>query len=102
MRIDVKGGTPSIAKDLCLTCLAGFIRESAQGKMTKYCNLFGRDINEVVVKCNMFNEKNDTDLQEMKQMAWFITPNAKGRGLMGFKSNKDLTPEEREQINSEV
>jgi hypothetical protein len=97
MRINVKGGTARGDEDLCATCRYSLIRVGSNGAKTVKCDFFGRVWYEPTVECSNYSDRRVPYLGEMKEIAWTVTPNPKGK--VGFEAPK--APEKSSPFRAE-
>jgi hypothetical protein len=96
MRIDVEGGTAKGGVNLCLSCTWAKVREGQDGKTTIRCAEFEAWVTTNTYRCSAYRHKNQTDVYTMKEIAWIVT--AETRGKIGFKQFKDLNEEEQRKV----
>lgn len=83
ININVEGGTARLGENLCKTCRWSVIAEMVNGKTHAQCTQFDNiSLTAAVVRCNSYQNKNTADLYSMKEIAWTITADPKGK--MGF------------------
>jgi hypothetical protein len=100
MHIEVDGGTAKGGVNLCLTCIWAKVREGADGKVAIRCTEFEAWITTNTYRCNTYRHRNQADIYTMKEIAWIVTPDV--RGKVGFKPFKDLDEEERRKVDRQL
>lgn len=78
----VVGGTPKTAPSLCLSCSHGQHVRGHNFDEIVFCHSLERDIKFSVERCSGFNARSETDLYDMRQIAWNIE--SRKRGTTGF------------------
>lgn len=79
MRVNVSDGMPY---GICGSCKCSTIAKMDNGGLIGRCSEFGARLYRPVVSCNGYQEKGRQDLYDMKQAAFIIEINPKGK--VGF------------------
>jgi hypothetical protein len=98
--IDVDGGTAKGGTNLCLTCTWAKIREAQDGKLWIRCAEFEAWVTTNTYRCNAYRHKNQPDIYNLKEVAWIVTPDPKGK--VGFRPFKDLSDDEKHKVDRQL
>jgi hypothetical protein len=89
-RLKIQNGTRSaLAPRLCDTCQSGAVhRGSAESDEHVYCNFIRREVRTRVVECNVYVDRFQPSLWDLRQIAWVLEVDSK-RQRIGFLRAKD-------------
>lgn len=84
-RLKVLNGTRSeLAPRLCDTCQSGVVRRgAAESDEHIYCSFIRREVKMRVVECNVYSDRLQPSLWDLKQIAWVLDTDSK-RTQIGF------------------
>ena len=82
ININVSGGTAKNGENLCKTCRHGISVEMANGRDVLRCQYMDKRISSPVLRCNVYQNQNTPDIYSMKEIAWEIKADPKGK--LGF------------------
>ena len=84
-RLKVLNGTRSaLAPRLCDTCQSGVVRRgAAESDEHVYCTFIRREVRTRIVECNVYTDRSQPSLWDLRQIAWVLDVDAK-RQRMGF------------------
>ena len=84
-RLKVLNGTRSDqAPRLCDTCQSGVVRRgAAESDEHIYCNFIRREVHIRVVECNVYSDRSQPSLWDLRQIAWVLDTDSR-RQRIGF------------------
>ena len=99
-RLKVLNGTRSAhAPRLCDTCQNGIVRRgAAESDEQIYCNFIRREVHTRVVECNVYSDRSQPSLWELRQIAWVLDVDSK-RQQIGFLRAREW---EKQHENEEL
>jgi len=93
INIKILGGTPNFKVRLCDTCsYSTVIRGDSESSEKIYCSIISEYINEKIIKCSGYYEKNKPGLKALEDIAWVLTTKKAGREIgfvKGFKLKEE-------------
>jgi hypothetical protein len=99
MRIKVEGGTANHGTNLCDTCTFAKKREGQHNERWLWCGSFRKYVTTNTYSCSEYQHQNTPDLWTLTQMAWILTGDIKSGKIKGFQPYKELSKEEKREIN---
>lgn len=82
ININVNGGTAKNGENLCKTCRHSVVMELANGATVQRCQYIDKQMRQAVLRCNQYQNQNTPDIFSMKEIAWEIKADPKGK--LGF------------------
>ena len=99
-RLKVLDGTRSaLAPRLCDTCQSGVVRRGAADSDEHiYCTFIRRKVRTRIVECNVYSDRSQPSLWELRQIAWVLDIDSR-RQRIGFVRAKEW---EKQHENEEL